>query len=66
MYKLKSFVNDKEVWDAFLDMLESKIDVAHNKLERESTMEGIYRAQGEVTALRRLKHLRDEVNGPKV
>jgi len=66
MYKLKSFVNDKEVWDAFVEMLNAKIAVAHKKLEIESTMEGIYRAQGEVAALHRLKHLRDEVNGPKV
>jgi len=28
-------------------------------------MEGMYRAQGEIMALRRLTYLRDEVNGPK-
>ena len=66
MSKLKSVVNNKEVWDSFLEMLDAKIAIAHKKLEIESTMEGLYRAQGEVAALHRLKHLRDEVNGPKV
>lgn len=62
---LKQLVNQNTTWTSFLEMLDAKIEVAQLKLERESTMEGIYRAQGEVAALRRLKHLREEVNGPK-
>ena len=61
---LKKIVNDKPVWDALVATLNDKIKDVHRKLEQESTMEGIYRAQGEIMALRRLTYLRDEVNGP--
>ena len=60
---LKKIVNDKPVWDAFVATLEEKISNAQRGLEQESTMEGVYRAQGEIMALRRLTYLRDEVNG---
>lgn len=63
MTNLKSFVNDKRLWDAFTDMLDEKIDLAHRKLENAQEIELVYRAQGEVATLRRLKYLRDEVNG---
>jgi len=52
------------LWDSFLETLDAKISTAQRKLEQESTMEGMYRAQGEIAALRRLTFLRDEVNGP--
>jgi len=61
---LKKIVNDKPVWDALVATLNDKIKDVHRKLEQESTMEGMYRAQGEIMALRRLTYLRDEVNGP--
>lgn len=63
MTNLKGFVNDKRLWDAFTEMLDAKIAVAHRKLENAQEIEVVYRAQGEVAALRRLKYLRDEVNG---
>jgi hypothetical protein len=50
MSSIKKFVNDKPLWDSWL--------------EQESTMEGMYRTQGEIAALRKLAYLRDEVNGP--
>lgn len=62
--KLKKIVNDKPVWDALVATLNDKIKDVHRKLEQETTMEGMYRAQGEIMALRRLTYLRDEVNGP--
>ena len=61
---IKKLVNDKPLWDSFLETLDPKIVSAQRKLEQESTMEGVYRAQGEIAALRRLTFLRDEVNGP--
>lgn len=61
---LKKIVNDKPIWDALVATLNDKIKDVHRKLEQESTMEGMYRAQGEIMALRRLTYLRDEVNGP--
>jgi len=63
MTNLKGFVNDKRLWDAFTDMLDEKIGLAQRKLENAQEIEVVYRAQGEVAALRRLKYLRDEVNG---
>jgi len=50
------------VWDALVATLNDKIKDVHRKLEQETTMEGMYRAQGEIMALRRLLYLRDEVN----
>lgn len=61
---IKKLVNEKDVWDAFLEMLDSKIKIAQRKLEQETTMEGVYRSQGEIAILRKLVYLRDEVNGP--
>tara|TARA_E500000318_G_C3500999_1_gene188355 strand:+ start:174 stop:371 length:198 start_codon:yes stop_codon:yes gene_type:complete len=61
---IKKLVNDKPLWDGFLDVLNKKIDTAQRKLEQAVSMEDIYRAQGEIAALRRLTYLRDEINGP--
>ena len=60
---IKKLVNDKSLWDGFVEVLQQKIETAQRKLEQETSMEGIYRAQGEITALRRLTYLRDEING---
>jgi len=65
MSSIKKFVNDKPLWDSFVETLNSKISTAQRRLEQESTMEGMYRIQGEIAALRKLAYLRDEVNGPK-
>jgi|TARA_R110000851_G_scaffold14962_2_gene50014 hypothetical protein len=59
---IKKLVNDKPLWDSFLEVLNKKIDVSQRKLEQETAIEGVYRAQGEIAALRRLTYLRDEVN----
>tara|TARA_R100000908_G_scaffold58658_1_gene34852 strand:- start:287 stop:481 length:195 start_codon:yes stop_codon:yes gene_type:complete len=60
---IKKLVNDKPLWDGFVDVLNNKIEVSQRKLEQETTLEGMYRAQGEIAALRRLTFLRDEING---
>ena len=60
---VKKLVNDKPLWDGFVDVLNEKIEVAQRKLEQETNLEGMYRAQGEIAALRRLTFLRDEING---
>ena len=64
MSSIKKLVNDKPLWDSFVEALNSKISTAQRRLEQESTMEGMYRIQGEIAALRKLAYLRDEVNGP--
>jgi len=61
---IKKLVNDKPLWDSFLEVPNKKIDTAQRKLEQAVSMEDIYRAQGEIAALRRLTYLRDEINGP--
>jgi hypothetical protein len=60
---VKKLVNDKPLWDGFVGVLNEKIEVAQRKLEQETSIEGVYRAQGEIAALRRLTFLRDEING---
>jgi hypothetical protein len=62
---LKSFVNNKQEWDSFLEYIEVAISKVHRRLEQSTTMEEIFRAQGEINALKRLKSMRDEVNGPQ-
>ena len=60
---LKRIVNDKEVWDAFLEELEDRISGKHRSMENLSDTAEIYRHQGAIKALRQLKYLRDYVNG---
>ena len=60
---VKKLVNDKPLWDGFLEVLNEKIQTAQRKLAQETSIEGIYRAQGEIAALKRLTYLRDEING---
>jgi len=62
---LKTFVNNKSEWDAFLEELDVRISSAHRNLEQSSTSIEIHRAQGTVLALRQLKYLRDKINGIK-
>ena len=62
---LKTFVNNKNEWDAFNEELDVRIASAHRNLEQASTMIEIHRAQGTILALRPLKYLRDKVNGTK-
>ena len=61
--KIKKLVNDKPLWDGFVNLLNDKIEVSQRKLEQETNIENVYRAQGEIAALRRLTFLRDEING---
>lgn len=62
---LKSFVNNKQEWDSYLEYIDVAISKVHKRLEQETSVEAMFRAQGEIQALRRLKSMRDEVNGPK-
>lgn len=60
---LKLLVNTKDIWEAFTEEMDAKISRVHTQMEQASTPEELYRLQGQVFALRRLKRLRDEVNG---
>ena len=62
---LQKITNDKPLWDAYTEYLDSKIKAAHIRMEQSFNIDAVYRIQGELTALRRLKLMREEVNGSK-
>jgi hypothetical protein len=60
---LKRLVNDKQIWDAFIEELDGCISSTHRSMENISDTAELYRHQGAIKALRQLKYLRDKVNG---
>jgi len=60
---LKKLVNDKALWDNFLEYLDDSIAKNHTALEQADNAVIIHRLQGAIGALRRLKYLREEMNG---
>lgn len=60
---LKPFVNDKTLWSDFQQELDDRIADCHKALEQHNEPFKIYQVQGEIQALRKLKLLRDKVNG---
>ena len=61
--KLKMFVNDPALWNSFVEEIEERISLLHKNLEQAQDPKDIYRAQGEVAALKKVLMLRDKVNG---
>ena len=59
---VKKLVNDKPLWDGFVNLLNEKIEVSQRKLEQETAIEGMYRAQGEIRTLRSMLRLREDIN----
>lgn len=62
---LKTFVNNKGEWDAFCNELDVWIADEHKRLEQAEDAVHIHRSQGAIQALRKLKYLRDKINGIK-
>lgn len=62
MDNLKQLVNTPHIHEAFLQVLDSKISLYQKSLEVATELADVYRLQGCITSLRRLKTLRDEVN----
>ena len=62
---LKSFVNDKEQWDAFTAYLDKLIANQHRSMEGLHTVDELYRAQGAIRAYKNVKYMRDILNGPE-
>ena len=62
--KLKPWVNNNRQWQAFSDYLDAVIDMQHKALEQADDNVMMYRSQGAIAALRKLKTLKDEINGP--
>tara|TARA_R110000868_G_scaffold48924_1_gene158218 strand:- start:97 stop:303 length:207 start_codon:yes stop_codon:yes gene_type:complete len=63
--KIKRLVNDKELWDSFLEEVDERIVFAQKQLEQRIEPAELHRIQGEIKALRSLKQLRDKVNGAR-
>jgi hypothetical protein len=59
---LKPFVVNKQQWDAYLNMLNTYLDHQNKKLYQSTDMVDVYRAQGAVHLIEKLKMLRDEIN----
>ena len=60
---LKQWVNDKHAMEDFVKHLDDLIFLQHNKLEQSDNMIEVHRAQGAIAALKKLKLLRETVNG---
>ena len=62
---LKSFVNNKGQWDAFCEEIDELVLEQQRRLEQSEMTIDLHRCQGAISALRRLKYLRDKINGVK-
>lgn len=60
---LKLLVNNKDIWDAFVEELDTRLKQVHTQMEQATSVEDFHRLQGHATCLRRLQRLRDQVNG---
>jgi len=56
-------VNNKDQWEAFNNYIDTLISEHHRVMEQATTELIVYRAQGSIYTLRRLKLIRNEVNG---
>ena len=63
MINLKPLVNDKTLWEAFQQELDNRLNETHRSMEQTDSANSLYRLQGQATALRKLKQLREYVNG---
>ena len=61
--KLKPWVNNNRQWQAFSDYVDAVIEMQQKALEQADDNVMMYRSQGAIAVLRKLKTLRDEVNG---
>ena len=62
MMKLRKLTSDKELWDSFVEYIDDAIAKQHKTLEQAGDMPMIYKLQGSIACLRRMKYLRDELN----
>ena len=60
--KLQRLTNDKELWDAFVEYIDDAIAKQHKSLEQATEVSMVYKLQGSIACLRRMKYLRDELN----
>lgn len=63
MSNLKQLVNNKELYEEFLKHVDDLIYLQHKQMEQATEPVVFYRAQGSINTLRKLKLLREQVNG---
>ena len=63
MNNLKPLVNDKPLWDSFLEEMDNRLYNVHRMMEQASDAESLYRLQGQASAFRKLKQHREYING---
>ena len=56
-------VNSKPQWEAFNNLIDIMIEDQHKSMEQAEHSTIVYRCQGAVLALRKLKQIREEANG---
>jgi hypothetical protein len=61
--KLKPVVSNNRQWEAFNNYIDTLIEQQHKALEQADNAIFMHRSQGAVAVLRKLKMLREEVNG---
>jgi|TARA_R100000084_G_scaffold65474_1_gene28530 nitrate/TMAO reductase-like tetraheme cytochrome c subunit len=59
---LRKLTTDKELWDAFVEYIDDAIAKQHKSLEQATEVSMMYKLQGSIACLRRMKYLRDELN----
>jgi len=55
-------VNNPKTWEHLSNYLDFLIEIQQRSLEQTDNQVMMYRSQGAISSLRRLKNLRDEVN----
>jgi len=60
---LKTLVNHPKQWEAFSSYIDLTIEQHQKVLEQTDDAVLVHRQQGAIAVLRKLKYLRDEVNG---
>jgi hypothetical protein len=55
-------VNNNRQWQSFNNYIDELIDMHHRTMEQQDNTTLLYRTQGSILALKRLKMLREEVN----
>lgn len=60
---LKSFVNNPSEYAAFLEELDDMIEKEHKAMEQAKEVDDLRSSQGFIRACRKLKRLREKVNG---
>lgn len=54
-------MTNQMLWEAFDDMLNYSIELQRKQMEQTDSTVEIYRAQGSIQSLRRLKQLKEEI-----